>query len=1262
MKRSLLFLWSAASLAIAAESNPVTNGGFEELEADGRARDWSYLAAPPNVIAPSRDAHSGSLSLLLKRAAPGGEVGFNRAGGIGAQGVMLALLKGGLIFWYKASSASPQTKLHFFAIAMDSRPHEVQRATFTVPREHVGDGQWHRAVIKYDFTAVANAKWVHAAARIVGDAGEMVVDDASYVPQVGPLMEVKSLAFKEDRAKPGELGTLTATIANNGDTAAEKAEALLILPEGLTATPDLRQSPPAIAADDSAKVKWTITGRRERVATLQVTAKAGESQHAATFKLAPDVRVVDFAPERFVLWRGATVPVAATISNAGHAVAAAMSATLSGSGPVRVTSAAELQEAALLPGQCKHLCWTVQAEKAGDSAPLTLAVNGSATNTTSLLVFERGAGEKVVFANGAARLLFEPVAGGYGPCQVQVKRGLRWQTLATMPYLGRVVWREDGGARRESLMPGRLTSPGEFTAERDGWRLAVKFTPIAGQPVFTARYTLTAVAPRKLLAFEGPMLHTGEGNGGAAKTDALFPGLEWLVDGESSSSALDFAPDHPDRVRYVPHPAKVTIPLMAVRSASGATGLLWRDAMRAQPVFASPNSFEHRNGHLMGLMLPTVADGLPENARECSQPAAMAAGATRTIEAEIYAQRGAGDSLAAMDLWFRRNGVPEPMPIPRGNYTAEVAFSTRAYLQTLWDEEGQGWWPYRSGPALGYKVAPRAEFCFDLLMASKVLPDLNPELSAKCLGRGTRVAEKAGFPPHTGEDMRFSFGDAMTGIESLAQAASGAMASQREDGSWRFDADRKDEGIFKGYDYNELGPDDAAELGTCARNAYTVLRLARITGDGEALAAGLRALTFMERFTVPRAAQVWEVPVHSPDILAASDAVEAYLEAWWLTGHAAHLAQARRWARAGLPFIYQWNPPDKPWLRRASIAVFGASWMKWSWIGRPVQWNGLRYAHALLKLTPHDASFPWQRVAEGIIRSAMYQQSTDEKDAALWPDSYGAVDGKKSGWIFAPRHILTGVYRLLGHDEEPSTLILRRGAVPLLVTSRARFDKASDSGSWVSFEVEFPSDEPGQVVICGIAKPTEVFVDGKPANEFLRSDERGLHVLRFSRDGRHSVRLGGIRSQPVAMLPRLATAIDFDFSRGAQGWLAAHDLEPLVTRDGALTTRSTGRDPYLIRPSVRVAADTVRAIKVRMAVSGGRHAQFFWATQEKPDFAEQRALHFTVTDDGQMRDYSIPVGNHAQWRGKTITGLRLDPAAGPPGSTIRIERITAEPR
>ncbi|MCH5377387.1 MAG: hypothetical protein JJ992_25790, partial [Planctomycetes bacterium] len=68
------------------------------------------------------------------------------------------------------------------------------------------------------------------------------------------------------------------------------------------------------------------------------------------------------------------------------------------------------------------------------------------------------------------------------------------------------------------------------------------------------RYELGCDRASKLLAFEGPMLYVVQ------RDEAVFPGLEWLVDDELSSGSLDIAEDHPDRVRYVPHPNMVTVP------------------------------------------------------------------------------------------------------------------------------------------------------------------------------------------------------------------------------------------------------------------------------------------------------------------------------------------------------------------------------------------------------------------------------------------------------------------------------------------------------------------------------------------------------------------------------------------------------------------------------------------------------------------------------------------------------------------------------
>ena len=76
-----------------------------------------------------------------------------------------------------------------------------------------------------------------------------------------------------------------------------------------------------------------------------------------------------------------------------------------------------------------------------------------------------------------------------------------------------------------------------------------------------------------LVHFQGPTLHVGEGTFGARKDDGLFCGLEWLVGDEASSSNLDMHdPDY--YVRFVPHPNKITVPLMAFSKEQRRPGAL----------------------------------------------------------------------------------------------------------------------------------------------------------------------------------------------------------------------------------------------------------------------------------------------------------------------------------------------------------------------------------------------------------------------------------------------------------------------------------------------------------------------------------------------------------------------------------------------------------------------------------------------------------------------------------------------------------------
>jgi hypothetical protein len=429
----------------------------------------------------------------------------------------------------------------------------------------------------------------------------------------------------------------------------------------------------------------------------------------------------------------------------------------------------------------------------------------------------------------------------------------------------------------------------------------------------------------------------------------------------------------------------------------------------------------------------------------------------------------------------------------------------------------------------------------------------------------------------------------------------------------------------------------------------------------------------MRRFTVPRAAQVWEVPVHTPDILAAADAIDAYIEGYWFSGDARWLAEARRWARAGLPFVYVWNAPGKPWMRYGSIPVFGATWYVGSWFGNIVQWNGLRYAYALIKLCETDRTAPalWKQVALGITRSAMYQQSTSGKNITLWPDSYHTITDVRAAWDFPPRQILKNVYHFLGREEEPRTLRLSSG---IRISSRAVKIQAGEAGDTLRVVLRHPKGERGNLLISGVSRPAQVLLQGQPLPEVerLTPESRAESCWKYSQahralvvwlatDAEVSVEVRGVQRANIPAFPRIMTELRFEFEEDTEGWEPANDLEPLQVRRGSLLARSTGSDPYMVRPLCRLDGDSIRYIRIRLRGTGNRGAQFYWTTLSSPGFDESKVIRFELPLDGEWREVVLPVGEHPLWRGQTITGIRLDPGSAA-NTEVEIEWIRGESR
>ncbi len=1281
-----------------AQDNPVSNGSFEVADANGVPADWSLLGS---ARVETGEAHSGKQALHLWRTPETqGEVGLNRGWdqGSGQQGTMLAERKGGLRFWYKAVAAEPGNSLTVQAIPMNERPLEVggNRVVWRIPPMQVGDGQWHAGELAYDFTGLDTVRWVHVSARLIGEVGDLWLDDFEWIPEAGPSLQATDLTLTETKGREGEEATVTLTLGNPGGKAVPPGTASLTLPEGLRATP-AEAGFGAIEPGETAEMEWKVVGRRDRIGEkLTVVAKAGAQETGASVTLEPKVVLGELRAERMILTAKQTVTVQLLARNEGTAIAPPPKCTLTGPDSLRIE--AVTPAGGLAPGaEGAAGSWRVTALRPALLARLHAAMEGVDGELTSPLtvvdelpedlraegrVYCRREGDQVALGSNRTRLILRKGADGYGLAALQTAKGGKWQTVGYLPRLGllatenaEVALAASGVECLQSERDAVAVSEGKARIAGVEWRFSWALTASSGSPCIDYQMTATPGADAEITALEGPMLYAGEG-GTPERDDAIVPGLEWLVKGEESSNALDIKPEHPDCLRYVPHPYKVTIPAVGVKVGGATVGLMWdvpesrAFASEAGPpslVFASPNRFEGHTNHLMGLFLPSVGEHVPENERRATEPLRLKAGQELFIRASLFADAGAADSLAVVDEWFARYGVPEPLPYPRGDLQKELAFSLSGYSKdhALWNPE---WGKWYSDLIVGFR--PDTSPASWLLRGADVLGTGQAAEEARAL-----VAEVMGGDARS-QQLQLQHKANPDAIYEQARSVRGLIASQHEDGTWRFGGEKAGEWPEEGVNYKVLGPVGASEVGLSARNATAVLEFALLTGDADATAAGLRALQAMRQFRVPRAAQVWEVPVHTPDILASGQATDAYLAGYRLTGDEQYLKEAIYWARSGLPFVYVWSAPDQPAMQGASIPVFGATAYVLSWFGVAVQWNGLAYASALEDLAPYDPSFPWQRVADNVVRSAMYQQATEGERLAQWPDAMNFIAGRKGAHgqtppCFQPSTIVRETLRAMGQHPDLVTEIARRGKQHLAVRAQAKLDSLAWRGERLTFTATFAPTQAGAIEVIGTERPGEVRLNGTALPErtdVWRVDEPGWRwheqaadlEIRAIEAGEYEVEVTGVAPATVVTLPPALTDIDFRFTESLNGWQAQHDLAALRIENGALRTTTIGPDPYMARDSFTVEGRAGDEIVIRMSLTGGGDgASVYWATAAAGMTGDQ-TVSFPIPHDGAVHEVRVPVGTHAKWAGQTITVFRIDPGGGAPGSEVAIESVRLE--
>ncbi len=678
-------------------------------------------------------------------------------------------------------------------------------------------------------------------------------------------------------------------------------------------------------------------------------------------------------------------------------------------------------------GKDKILTWTLKATQAGvHTIGFNLAPQDRPAYDYS---FEQPVfatlGQASVLENEHLRIEVAHDEIGYGRFSVGTREG--GAPLAITDSFGEVVYVDASGREvMQKIFLSELRHADNATFEAAGqikasdgghWFAKLRLQVEPGARTAQFQLTLSSDRSRKLLALVAPALYVGENGTGGSKTGAQYPGVEYLGENEPSSDLQDFDPLFADR--SIPTPRDVTVPLMSVGTQKGTVGILWdntaewlpgRKSMRGW--FASPNSRQGQDNHLMALLVPSGRDLTMANTVRATEPLSIEPGDEIKIACRIYVSDDR-DSLSALDEWVRNYEIPELEGKKLIDHGIELC---RYGLQeTMWVPDAPGWIRLKN-TAREEQIGAFPHNAFALLLDASL--EKNRGVAQVLSDQGLGVAEHLlrGRGNYGGDhQFVFHFGRIPGFLQSAQHGVRSAMSRQTEDGGWPFrPGDERSA---------ELGDVGEIEIGICANAALPILRYARITGDEDAVAASLKALERIAQFDVPRAAQVWEIPVHAPDILAASRAVECFIEGYLITGEQRYLKQAAKWARKGLPFIYLWGNEENAIMPYATIPVLGSTFHHNTWVGRPVQWCGIDHAAALLSLARFDDSYPWRDFAQGVLESATRQLEIDGEFKGLLPDF----------WLFDPDD---GAGPMINPGQLYRALMAFKGAKPYVYTAR----------------------------------------------------------------------------------------------------------------------------------------------------------------------------------------------------------------------------------
>lgn len=668
------------------------------------------------------------------------------------------------------------------------------------------------------------------------------------------------------------------------------------------------------------------------------------------------------------------------------------------------------------------------------------------------------ANQSVLLKNDLIQLQLFRRIGGWGWGEISTPSG---KLMAVLDHLGEIMLRDQDipmrfeaenvesktGERGESLVfkvksvVARKNLKGTSFEEWMSYPFTepaitgeVTLTLAKDKPLIYLQYRLTATGNYYARYIRGPWLKVGEGSFGTKKDDSLIPGVDWVM-GEEWSSGIDWFKD-PWALRSVPHPYKVTAPLMAVSYEGTGIGLSWDPnqvatrwfsyrTQRPQPVFATPNFIDRMNNSLMGLMIPDASSEGHENEVSALQPLELKIGQMINFDAEIWLSKGR--SLDVMLDWVKRHGLPTPSQ-PKWSYNETLDKIANAYNTNLW-HEGEGFGIRQREQD---KIRPNVPSFLERYLFENKKTALGKDLQKKVDWCRAQTGRGAGKTKGGDADFRIKKGDELISI-------------QRADGSFYFDPDGRHYGkddfrvATSFIEPMGLALDDALDIVVVP--ALELLDIARETGIAKYSVAAKKALEYCMKMERPEGGDFWETPLHAPNLFAAGHAAVAYYEAYKLFGDVRYKDKSVFWIRTILPFTHLWEPADVKMRYNTKPVLSSSDWYFANWVRDHVQWEVLSVfstsASRGIRWDKVDPEIDWKRFHEGITNAAIrwinihtddnwrphnipstYQSYLKGDFDYCYPDTHNSTTGNYGGMFIPPDPIAVNIYAVLDYKQK----------------------------------------------------------------------------------------------------------------------------------------------------------------------------------------------------------------------------------------------------